>query len=107
MMSRSKPLGQVLIGVMALCFGFASLVLAIALVFGNVLIFDNAQPIWVLLVGAAAELLVAYFAIRVGLALLRGPAMGRRVLGWAPWIGIPAIWFAVAVADLLLTERSR
>lgn len=85
-------------------FGAISTLIAIVLAGGNALIFDTAQPIWALLLGAGVGLIIAYVAIKVGLGLLRGPAVGRKAGELAMWLGIPIVWFAMGAINLLLTE---
>lgn len=110
-MSRSKPIGLVLIGAMILGFAGLSALIAVLLAVGNVpiggghaVIFDIPQPLWILLLGAAAGLLAAYAAAKIGLGLLREPGVDRAVGELAMWFGIPIVWLALAAINLLLTE---
>lgn len=103
-MNRSKPIGVTLIGAILLAFAATSILIAILLAAGNVLIFDIPQPLWVLLVGTGIGLVVAYLALRIGLGLLREPAKGRKAGEVAMWLGIAIVWVALAAINLLLTE---
>ncbi|MGI8516955.1 MAG: hypothetical protein ACR2ME_01235 [Acidimicrobiia bacterium] len=104
MPSRSKPVGVILIGVMMVSFGAILALIAAVLAGGNVLIFETAQPTWLLLAGSGVGLVVAYSAIRVGLGLLRDPGVGRKAGEVAIWMGIPIVWLALGAINLLVTE---
>lgn len=110
-MSRSKPIGVILIGIMTLGFAALSALIAILLALGNVpiggghaLIFDTPQPYWILLLGAGVCFLIAYAATRVSLGLLHKPEIGRKAGELAMWLGILTVWLTLAAINLLLTE---
>lgn len=102
--SRSRPIGVMLVGGFLLAFAAISILIAILLAAGNALIFDTPQPIWVLLVGTGIGVAVAYLAMRIGLGLLREPAKGRRAGELAMWLGTLVVWLALRGINLLLTE---
>jgi len=85
-------------------FGAIAALIAFVLAGGNILIFDTAQPTWLLLLGCVVGLIVAYLAIRVGIGLLRDPAMGRKAAETATWVGIPIVWLALYAINLMITE---
>jgi hypothetical protein len=94
----------IFLGVMMLGFGAIAAFVAVVVASGNVLIFDTAQPVWLLLVGSGVGLAGAYLAIRVGLGLLSNPPMGRKPGEVAMWVGIPIVWLVLGAINLLLSE---
>lgn len=82
-------------------FGAISVMIAVALAVGA-FTFDDPQPAWLVLTGAAIGLVLAFFAVKVGLGLLRGSTTGRKQGEVALWVGIPAsLWLLWAINWLL------
>jgi low temperature requirement protein LtrA len=79
------------------------ILISIGLALGDVLIFDNTPPTWVLLAGAAVGLTAAYFALRIGLGMFANPAKKRQDTEQALWLGVAVVWLAMVGANLLLS----
>jgi len=102
--TRSKPVGLVVVGVVLLGSAVILGIIAIGLALGNALIFDGEQPTWLLLASGAVGLMFAYRALRLGEGLLADPAKGRERAETALWFGIAVVWLAMVGVNLLLTE---
>lgn len=97
-----RPAGVVVIGIMMVAFGGLSILIAGVLVVG-VGSFDDLRPVWLIPAGGAVGLVVfAFFAVRVGLGLIRGTT-DRREGERALWYGIPAFLWALWAINLWLT----
>lgn len=103
MATRSKPAGLIIVGVVLVGSAVILTLVSIGLALGDVLIFDNTPPTWVLLTGAAVGLAAAYLAIRFGLGLFANPARNREATERVLWLGMAVVWLAMVGFNLLLS----
>jgi hypothetical protein len=101
--TRSKPAGLIIVGVVLVGSAVILLLISIGLALGDVLIFDNTPPTWILLAGAAIGLSAAYLAFRIGLGLFANPAKNRQATERALWLGVAVVWMAMVGANLLVS----
>jgi len=100
---RSKPVGLIIVGGVLVGSAVLLVLISIGLALGDVLIFDNTPPTWVLLTAAAVGLMAAYLALRIGLGVFANPAKNRQATERGLWVGVAVVWLAMVGANLLLS----
>lgn len=101
-MGGDRPVGVLVIGVMMVASGFLSTLIA-GVLGVSIGTFDDLRTVWLIPAGAAVGLVIfAFFAVKVGLGLIRGTTE-RREGERALWYGIPALLWALWAINLWLT----